>query len=253
MKRFILIILCGIVLTSCNQQDPSSQQTSLRISAASSLTTVMKEIKKQYQKKHPEQEITIQYASSGTLAHQLIQGAPSDLYISASERWMDKVVQEGLIQQKDVQPLLKNRLILASYEGKNIKISQLADEAIDQFAMGDPESVPAGAYAKQALEHVKVWRAVKDKAVYGKNVRQVASYIQSQNVEAGFVYQSDVQALKGVTELQVIPEEYHEPVTYPMGIINESQESSLMEGFIKYLKGPEAKKVFQSYGFVPVE
>lgn len=252
MKRFILFILFGIVLTSCNQQDPSSQQTSLRISAASSLTTVMKEIKKQYENKHPEQKITIHYASSGTLAHQLIQGAPSDLYISASERWMDKVVREGLIQQEDVQPLLKNRLILASYQGNEIQISQLADEAFNQFAMGDPESVPAGAYAKQALEHAKVWKTVKDKAVYGKNVRQVASYIQSQNVEAGFVYQSDVQALKGIQESQVISEKYHEPITYPMGMISESQNHSLVV-FLKYLKGPEAKKVFQSYGFVPIE
>ncbi len=253
MKRFILFIIIGIFLTSCNQQDPSSQQTSLRISAASSLTTVMKEIKKQYENKHPGQKITIQYGSSGTLAHQLIQGAPSDLYISASERWMDEVVREGLIQQEDVQPLLKNRLILASYQGNEIKISQLDDESLDQFAMGDPESVPAGAYAKQALEYAKVWETVKDKAVYGKNVRQVSSYIQSQNVEAGLVYQSDVQDLKGVNESQVIPEEYHEPITYPMGMINESQKSSLMQGFIKYLKGPEAKKVFQSYGFVPIE
>ncbi|QHE51301.1 molybdate ABC transporter substrate-binding protein [Pontibacillus sp. HMF3514] len=253
MKRFILFILFVILLTSCNQRDPSSQQASLRISAASSLTTVMKEIKKQYEKKHPDQEITIQYASSGTLAHQLIQGAPSDIYISASEYWMDKVVQEGLIQQEDVFPLLKNRLILATHQGKEIKISQLTNESIDQFAMGDPESVPAGAYAKQALEHAKVWETVKDKAVYGKNVRQVASYIQSQNVKAGFVYQSDVQALTNVQKSQVIPEEYHETITYPMGIINESKKDSSIKGFIKYLKGSEAKKVFQSYGFVPIE
>jgi len=169
MKHFILFILFVILLTSCNQRDPSTQHASLRISAASSL------------------------------------------------------------------------------------ISQLTDETIDQFALGDPESVPAGMYAKQALEHAKVWEAVKDKAVYGKNVRQVASYIQSQNVKAGFVYQSDVQALTDVQQSQVIPEQYHEPITYPLGIINEPENSSIVKGFIKYLKGSEAKKVFQSYGFVPIE
>jgi len=237
-------------MASCSQQD-ASKQASIRVSAASSLTSVMKEIKKGYEAENPDHDITIQYASSGTLAHQLVQGAPSHLYISANEQWMNKVVQEELISSEDVQPLVKNRLILATHKGEDISFEDL--RSVHQFAMGDPESVPAGAYAKQALKHRGIWEEVQNRAVYGKNVRQVASYIQSQNVEVGFVYQSDVQALKSVEKSQVIPESYHRSISYPMGVMKEAKRNPLLEDFLKYLRSPKAKDVFQSNGFVPIE
>lgn len=253
MERYISFFLLLLVLSSCNTSGDSSSQDSLRVSAASSLTMVMKEIKQQYEKEHPDQNITIQYASSGTLAYQLLQGAPTDLYISASERWMEKVIQEGLIRPENVQPLLKNRLVLASHQRNGFKIENLSDEGVGQFSMGDPDSVPVGAYTRQVLEYRGIWDKVQNKAVYGKSVRQVGSYIQSQNVEVGFVYQSDVQALDGVQTNEIVPEEYHEPIRYPLGIVKEAHNNPLVQDFIQYLESAQAKEIFQSYGFVPVK
>lgn len=254
MKRFFIVttFIFLIIGSACNQYDRHTGESSIRISAASSLTSVMKEIKKIYEQEYPDQSVTFQYASSGTLAHQIMQGAPSNLYISANKRWMDKVVQNGQVQKQHVQPLLKNRLILATKQDEKLSLKDLNSNKIEQFAMGDPESVPAGAYTKEVLEHVGIWEDVREKAVFGKNVRQVASYIESQNVEAGFVYQSDVKALKSLDESEVIPEEYHSPILYPLGMISSSQEESMTQAFIKFLNGPKAESIFQSHGFIVI-
>lgn len=249
MKKLIAI-LCLVILSACSGGENTSQGTKqLRISAASSLTNVLTEIKVLYEKDHPSTSITINYGSSGTLLHQLEQGAPTDLYFAASTNWMGEAEKKKLIVRESVREIVQNRLILASPSDSDLTIKDLSSEKVSQFSMGDPNSVPAGQYSRQVLESHGIWDEVKEKAVYGKNVRQVASYIQSNNVDVGFIYQSDLVALDHLHKIQVVKETDHNPILYPIGVVQGSKNQLEAKQFIEFLQRKEALKVFEAYGF----
>lgn len=251
MKRFysLLLPIClFIFLTACSTA--SSDNVQLTISAAASLKDAMDEIQEAYKKEHPEVELTFNFGGSGALQQQISQGAPVDLFISAAEDKFQLLVEEKMISKEDAIRVAGNKLVLIVPKDSTItSFKELADEAVKKIALGTPETVPAGAYGKQSLQNMGLWNQVKSKAVYAKDVRQVLSYVETGNVEAGIVYQTDALISNHVKAVEAAKEDTHQPIIYPAGVINESKHPEKAKAFLAYLQSEQAKQILEKHGF----
>lgn len=243
----------------------ANQSIQLTVSAAASLTDVMKEIELLYEQKYPQTELIYNFASSGSLQRQIEQGAPVDIFISAASSKMDALEKQNLILTETRQDLLQNQMVLVSPEGNsknNLKLDNfedLTDKQIKTIALGEPESVPAGKYAQEVLQSFKIADKVNSKAVYGKDVRQIINYVATGNVDAAIVYRTDAQnadLAKGepfhdrVRVVATAPETSHSPVVYPIAVVSDSDRTIAANQLIEFLTTPEARAVFEEYGFV---
>src|SRR6202162_1938604 len=160
------------------QQPPAVKQAPVTVSAAISLKGALDQLGREYERDHPGAKITFNYGGSGTLQHQIEQGAPVDLFFSAAQKQMDALQTAGLILNDTRHDIEANDLVLiAPSNTDNIHTFQdLAKSAVKTVALGEPATVPAGMYAQQTLEHLGLWDAVEKKAVYAKDVRQVVTF-----------------------------------------------------------------------------
>ncbi|TDM12893.1 molybdate ABC transporter substrate-binding protein [Macrococcus lamae] len=233
--------MCIVLLTGCD-----SQKTTVTVSAAASLKDALGDIEKYYEKSHPNIDIVYNFGASGTLSNQIKAGAPVDLFFSASVKDMNKLIKNSDISKENTASLLKNRLVLISKK-KHISPVHLTDSNIKRIAIGTPETVPAGIYAKSAINKLQLWSKVKNKIIYTKDVRQVLTYVESGNVDAGIVYYTD--ALPTSLETCAISNQLHEPITYPLGIVSSAKDLKATQDFYHYLQNNQSKKVYRSYGF----
>jgi molybdate transport system substrate-binding protein len=255
---WIAIALSMFMVTACTQEadlkQPNSHQKPVEISvlAAASLTDAMKEIKSKYESTHPDVELVPSFASSGKLKQQIEQGAPADLFLSAGTKEMEDLVRKNLVDARYHSNLLGNELVLIVPKWSNTKIkgfSDLTSPEIKKISIGQPETVPAGGYAKQTLEKMNLWKNVQSKLVFAGDVRQVLTYVRTGNVDAGIVYQTDAATTNEVTIVAVADPRTHKPIVYPIGVIKATKHPKQTQDFYNWLRGPEATKVFQKYGF----
>ncbi|CCQ93223.1 putative ABC transporter substrate-binding lipoprotein YvgL [[Clostridium] ultunense Esp] len=233
-----------------NQTMKSEQKMELMVLAAASLTDALNELKEMYERNHPGMEITYVFGSSGTLAQQLEQGAPADLFISASEKFMDQVENKGLLMEGTRKEYVQNELVLiAPKKGRKIALEQLNPTDVKQFAIGDPKTVPAGSYAQEVLMSLGKWVDLQGKMVYGKDVRQVLAYVETGNVDYGMVFRTDALISKDVVVLDVARPEWHKPISYPIALIKDSMHEKEARDFYQFLLSGEGKKVVEKYGF----
>ena len=231
----------------------SKEKVELTISAAASLKDAMDVIQHTYQEEHPEVELKFNFGGSGSLQQQISQGAPVDLFFSAAEDKFDKLVKEGNIAKEDGLDLLGNELVLVIPSEEQSSISSfhnLTKDEIHKISIGIPESVPAGEYAKESLEKMGIWKKVESKVVYAKDVRQVLSYVETGNVSAGIVYQTDALVSDQVNIVETADPETHAPIIYPVGIIKDSKHYEEAKDFYNYIQSEKALKVFKDYGFI---
>lgn len=253
----ILILLLTITGFGCgNDSKPpgSAEPVKITIAAAASLRDAGEELKKTYSSQHPEVSITYIFESSGTLQKQIEEGAPVDMFISAGKSQMDAIAAKGLIVDASRKDLLGNDLVLVA--GKDSKITGFADLAgpgVKQMSIGTPETVPAGKYAQQALQSLKLWEKVQPKVVPAKDVRQVLTYVESGNVDAGLVYRSDTLVSQNVKIIAAAPAGSHDTIVYPLAIIKSTKYLKEVEQFAAFLSSDEATKVFEKYGFKPLK
>jgi molybdate transport system substrate-binding protein len=231
--------------------------TELTISAAASLKDAMEEIKPLYQEEYPNNEIVYNFGSSGSLQRQIEQGAPVDVFISAAVDKMDALEKQGLIAPETRQDLLKNQMVLiVPIESKNSEaiadFNELTTEKANTIALGEPESVPAGKYAQEVLNSFQIATQVNNKAVYGKDVRQVLNYVATGTVDAGIVYRTDAQSTDYVKIVATAPEDTHSPVIYPIATLQDSKNTEAAKEFVAFLATPEAQEIFEEHGFVPM-
>jgi len=224
--------------------------------AAASLTNALQDIAEQYQKSK-DVKVVSSFASSSTLARQIEQGAPADLFISADQQWMDYVAQKRLIEESSRVTLLGNDLVLvASTAGKPqpIIIAKSTDWKNllkgQRLSVGDPDNVPAGIYAKEALQNLGAWAELEPVLARGNSVRAALALVERNETPYGIVYGSDAIASKKVTVVGAFPPDSHQPVEYPMAMLKD-HNSTAVTAFYDYLKGPEAAAVFKRYGFTP--
>lgn len=226
----------------------------IQVSAAISLKDALAVLKEMYEKKKPDADIRFNLASSGMLQKQIEQGAPVDLFISAGKKQMDDLAAKKLIVPETRCDLLGNELVLIVSKEKKVAITSFADLAdkAQSISIGQPETVPAGKYGKETLSNLKLWDTVEKKIMFAKDVRQVLSYVDSGNVDAGLVYQSDTVALKSAVVAATAQKGSHSPILYPMALIKDGRNKDAAGAFMEFLKSAEAAKVFARYKFIPV-
>ncbi|MDO7907386.1 molybdate ABC transporter substrate-binding protein [Paenibacillus sp. JX-17] len=246
---------CSAERTSTSGQaagiSPKTPTIELTVSAAASLKEAMDQVEQKYKSLHPEVKLAINLASSGTLQKQIEQGAPVDVFISAGEKQMNQLKEEGLLKDGTDHNLLQNELVLITPAGRaGVKeLQDLTGTGITHIAVGEPESVPAGGYTKQSLEHAGLWGELSPKLIFAKDVRQVLTYVESGNADAGFVYKSDIQAAKGITTALTVDPASHDPINYPAAVIKASKHPAEAEELLNYLHSDEAADMFRAAGF----
>lgn len=217
---------------------------------AASLTEAIQEIETDYHRDHPSVDVKNNFGSSGTLAQQIEQGAPVDVFLSAASKPMDELEQRGAIASGSRRDLLRNALVLiVPRYSKLTSFSQLTDAGVRRIALGDPASVPAGQYGQQTLSSLHLLDAVRTKLVLGKDVRQVLSYVETGNADAGLVYATDARTSTNVRVVATSPDSSHDPIIYPAAVVAHSSNKTVAQSFVDFLSSPEAKAVFMRRGF----
>jgi molybdate transport system substrate-binding protein len=228
-----------------------AESTSLTISVAASLQDAISALQPLYEEKNPDIELVINFGSSGSLQQQIEQGAPVDLFISAAARQMNALAEKGLILPETETILVTNELVLITPINSPLieKSGDLTQPDIERIALGEPSSVPAGTYAQQALTALDLISELESKFVFGKDVRQVLNYVETDNVDVGIVYQTDALVSDKVKVSFVFPPETHEPIVYPMAVIKGSDHPEAAGAFAEFLKGEAAERVWEEFGF----
>lgn len=246
----VLLLAAGVSAGSVGDVEAAVKKTEIIVSAAESLQDSLDKIAAQYEQQHPEIKLVFNYGASGTLQKQIEQGAPADLFFSAGDKQMKALVEKGLIA--DHKALLKNQLVAVVPANSSAKLTTLTDltgPAFKKIAVGQPESVPAGQYAQQSLTAKKVWDALQGKLVFAKDVRQVLSYVETGNADAGFVYKTDALTSKKVKIALTVGGHVHKAINYPVGIVKASKHQAEAKAFYSYVQTAGASSVFTGYGF----
>lgn len=247
----------------------------LHVFAANSLQKALPEVQELYTKAHPEVSFAdTQFEASGTLVSKLAgtdgqTQAHADIFIAASTSSMDKADKNGSIDASTRLNMFNNDLVLAAATNSDLKVSDLADlgtDAVDSFAIGEPNAVPAGKYALQSLVSASLatssqaddgtvsyeWDAsVADKVNAGaQKVGDVAEYVSSGNVQLGFVYSSDIYRYDGIKAIYTVPADMHKAIVYPGAVTSDSANAQVAQDFLNFcMTDPDAQAVFQKYGF----
>jgi molybdate transport system substrate-binding protein len=223
----------------------------LDVSAAASLTDVLKELDDTYTQAHPTVKVVANFGASGTLQTQIEQGAPADIFISAAAKQMDNLEKENLLLAGTRQNLLTNTLVLIVPEDGNLRITSFNDLALDKVkkvAVGDPKFVPAGTYAGQALDELGITAQVQPKEILGSDVRQVLTYVETGNVDAGIVYLTDALSASGkVIIAAYAPADISAKIIYPAAVLSASKNPDVAKDYVHFLIN--SQDVFKKYGF----
>ncbi|MGI2328210.1 molybdate ABC transporter substrate-binding protein [Planococcus sp. YIM B11945] len=253
MKKLTLMILLTFFLGACGSSS-AEHENKLLVSAASSLTEVMEEAEEAFHKEYPDIELAFNYGSSSKLRSQMQQGAPVDVFLSASEQDMNELTAEQLVAKESVVSFAKNQLVLASNKTfpKNAGFEEQLASTREAIAVGEPDSVPLGRYTKEALEQLGLWKSLEGNLIYAKDARQVLTYVESGNAEVGIMYASDAFVSKKVKGILEFPEELP-PVVYPAGIAVKSENTEAAEAFLEFLTGSEGQEILERTGFIRAE
>ncbi|MDC0760030.1 molybdate ABC transporter substrate-binding protein [Brevibacillus sp. AG] len=251
----LMLTACSTTQTAPQASEPAKTEAAkieLMISAAASLTDALNELKTQYETEHPGTTLTFNFGGSGKLATQITQGAPSDVFLSASKKDMDGLEEQQLIAKDTRQDFTKNSLVLIAGNTSAVAVSsfeELSNATIKHIAVGEPETVPAGRYAKETLDTLKMWDSLSSQMVFGSDVRQVLTFVESGNAEVGIVYSSDAAASKNVKVLATAKPEWHKPIVYPGAVVSASKNPDAAKAFLAYLTSDKGKAILQKYGF----
>jgi molybdate transport system substrate-binding protein len=227
-------------------------RSDLTVSAAISLKDALDETKGLYVKDHPGVAIAVNYGASGTLQLQIEQGAPVDVFFSAAPKQMDALESKGLLLAGSRKDLLQNEVVLIVPKDSKLGLASFKDLTradVKHVAMGEPASVPAGEYAKETLTSLGIYDAVQAKAVLAKDVRQVLTYVDTGNVDAGIVYATDAMTSDKVRVAATAPPKSHALVIYPAAVIKDTKNSDAAKAFLDFVAGPRGTAVFEKYGF----
>jgi molybdate transport system substrate-binding protein len=222
------------------------------VSAAASLTDAFTDIGKAYSAAHPGTVVRFNFGASGALQQQIVQGAPVDVYASASPQEMDALQKANRIEPGTRIDFAGNRLVLIVPPGSLVKRwNDLRSGAVRRIAISNPDSVPSGRYAKETLTKRGLWTAVEPKMILGENVRQTLTYVAGGNVDAGIVFATDAQIEK--RRVNVVDEaatgKDHSAIVYPASAIAHAPNAAGARRFTSFLIAPAAQAILKRYGF----
>lgn len=248
---FVLLITSITLFAGCSDEGQSGN-TKLLVAAASSLSETLSELKNAFESEHQDITLTLNYGASGKLSQQIQSGAPVDVFLSADPKWMDRLVQKEAIAADTRTDFAQNGLVLVSSRNKSISASQLSDlpdMKVEQIAIGNPDSVPAGSYAKQAMTESGIWDDFEDKLIYTSNAQQTLTYVESGNTDFGIVYVSDLTRSDLIKKVFTIDESLHKPIHYPAAVTASSTAKEEAQEFIQFLQTDKAQSILRDNGF----
>jgi molybdate transport system substrate-binding protein len=251
MKQLAICLCVMIFLAGCSHAN--EKNTVLTVGAAASMKDVLEAIGKQYEKEHHDVTLRFTFASTGTLQKQIEQGAPIDIFVSADAHTFEQLRQNKMVIATHDRPLVYNELVLITQKNHSSLVHSLSDltnPTIRSVAIGIPETVPAGAYAKQWLQSAGLWEKLQTKYIFAKDVRQVRTYVESQNVDGGIVYRTDALASKHVHIAAVAPSSLNKQIVYKAGVVAQSKQQKAAKQWVAYLYSNKAAAFFQKYGFI---
>ena len=242
LRLLCLGLLLPAVLACSQSSDPAQGPVVL---AASSLQEALEEVAGAWAAQgHPAPVLS--FAASSALARQVEQGAPADLFVSADEEWMDTLAGEKLLRAGTRTDLLSNRLVLVARHGGTVR--RLADLGSGKLALADPAAVPAGKYAKAALESLGQWSTVEANVVPAENVRAAMALVERGEVALGIVYATDAMASDKVEVIETLPESSHPPIRYPAAVLAGSRNADAT-ALLAFLSSDAARRIFIKHGF----
>lgn len=255
-------VLLVLLLAGCDSTDlgPSGDASraggELIVSAAVSLKDAFNEIGRLYESRN-RIKVRFNFGASGVLQKQIESAAPVDVFASAGARQMDELAARGLIDQASRKDFVRNVLVLVvpadSSAGIN-SFSDLSNPQISKIAAGNPKTVPAGQYTEQALTGMNLLPQLQPKLVLAEDVRQVLDYVVRGEVQAGVVYASD--ALSAGDKVKVAaraPEDSHDPIWYPIAVVQESRQRGAAQKFVDLVVSSDGQNILTKYGFMGVE
>ena len=248
MFKFKFIILC---LCLCTQACSAETNKKVVVFAAASLADAITAIAANYEKE-TNIEIQTSFASSSTLAKQIENGAPADIFISADTKWMQYLKDKKALNNATTADLLGNQLVLIAPAGKSFKLN--ADKTLNfaatftgKLCTGETESVPVGIYAKQALKSLSWWDSIKSRIVGTQDVRAALVNVERGECSAGIVYATDAKLSAKVQTVMIFPASSHDAIVYPLSVTKNANPNAMK--FYDYLKSAAAQAIFAHYGF----
>ena len=250
-------VLAGLLASALLGGVPARAAEAPTVFAAASLKNALDEIAGSYAKEgKPAPRIS--YAASNTLAKQIEQGAPADLFFSADLDWMDYLARKDLIRPETRVSLLANSIVLIAPQDSKAAVTMgpgldlAAALGQGRLAMGNVEAVPAGKYGKAALEKLGGWTGVKDKVAQAESVRAALLLVSRGEAPLGIVYATDAAADANVRIVATFPADSHPPIVYPVALTRDSASPDAA-GLLAYLRGPAAKAAFEKQGFTVLD
>lgn len=222
------------------------------VSAAASLTDAMNEIGAAYTRRNPGTVVRFNFGASGALEKQIEQGAPVDVFASASPKEMDALERANRIVTGTRVDIAGNRLtLIAPLHSPLRHWDDLRSAAVRRIAISNPDSVPSGRYAQESLAKRGLWGVVQPKAVLCENVRQTLAYVAGGNVDAGVVFATDAQIENRRVRIvdTGIPGKDHDPIVYPAAVVSAAPNAPVARRFVSFLLGPESQSIFARFGF----
>lgn len=248
----LLLLIMAIPFGCSSKGNEDAGTTELSISAAASLTDALNELKQVYESDHDDVKITLNLGSSGKLATQIEQGAPSDIFLSASQSDMERLSKKELVSGSSIVDFTKNSIVLIANKTTRDPLTsfeQLGVDAFDHLSIGEPDSVPVGRYTKEVLEHLQLWTPLQTTFVMGSNVRQVLTHVEMGNAEYGIVYSTDALVSDKVVVVAEADPAWHTPIVYPGAVVKDSKHPKQAQDFLNFLTGDDGKEILQKYGF----
>lgn len=236
------------------KKEQSENETMLVAAAASLKSCFEDELIPMFEEKHPKIKVDATYDSSGKLQTQIEEGADVDVFMPAAMKQINALDEKELIVKESIVNLLENKIVLIVPKDSDNKITSFEEILkADTVAVGDPESVPAGQYAKEVFENLGMWDEVSSKSSLGTNVTEVLNWISEGSADAGVVYSTDAILNENVTIAAEAPEGSVSPVIYPVGIVKSSTKQESAKLFVEFLSSEEALSVFEKYGFASLK
>ena len=253
MSRFAGFLLSLVVLWGAAQSPAAAEDKTLTVFAAASMKNALEDIDAAFTAKTGV-KVNASYAASSTLAKQIEQGAPADIFVSADTDWMDYATNKKTINESTRVNLLGNSIVLIAPKdskvdnvtiGQGFDLAKLAGDG--KIATGDVKSVPVGKYAKAALEKLGAWSAAEPKFAMAESVRAALTLVARGEAALGIVYATDAKVEPGVKIVGTFPADSHPPIIYPVAATSTAKPEA--NAYLDYLRSSAAKTVLEKYGF----
>ncbi|BBA51732.1 molybdate ABC transporter substrate-binding protein [Fusobacterium varium] len=243
MKKVFTTLIAAVsifLLAACGK----TEKKEITISAAASLNEVLSQIVENYQKENKNVVINVNFGASGALKKQIEGGAPVDFVFFASKKDLEDLKKQDLVSEKFSKDILENTMVVAGRK----KIDSLSEMLDHKVAIGDPDVVPAGRYAKQVLENEGLWDRMQENFVLSKDVRSAMQYVDLYEVDYAMIYKTDSKVMKNAEIVYEVPNTLHTPIIYSCGILKDKERDEVKD-FYKFLTTKESIDIFDKFGF----